>query len=413
MPQLILLGAGASVDAGVPPAYKMSTEMLHRFDQDPLAQSQPTSQVLRFVMGGLLFEQGIRNENPDRGINIEDLFNAVKLLGDRQNSELGPFISSWHPQLVKLEAGALSSTTARTLLESIYGPVETYIENVLRRDSVGGSGLVTAEIDKVHSADAFAKKFNKAVHQIISSTEGELFKVTAEAMIRKLVEMVWVTDTSKVAYLVPLIQYAKDTDSSFVTLNYDNTIELAGQITGIGTDTGFDSWSRSGEFSFEQDKIPLIKLHGSIDWALSEGPTSTEKPLPYQIIAKIDPNSITERHFEPAVVFGGPNKLTAKGPFLSLLRAFEGQLAKSDQLTVIGYSFRDDHVNEFIMKWFHGDVDRCIRIIEPNPNSLESEFANILLHVDPEHRLQVIRKTAADGIPRLINGAGASFRRMT
>jgi hypothetical protein len=402
MTELILLGAGASVDAGVPSAYKMSKEMLQKFDNDPSAQSQGIDQALQFVMGGLLFRQGIRAENPDNGINIEELFNAVMLLGDRQTSELSPFISSWHPQLVNLESGALSSTTARTLLESIYRPVEKYIENVIREDSISGIHYSINEIEKVHSAKAFAEKFNKAVRQIMTGSQGEIFKTTAEAMTRKLVEMVWLKDVSKVAYLVPLIQYAKTTNSTFVTLNYDNTIELAGDSVGEGIDTGFNSWSRSGRFSFRQGKIPLIKLHGSIDWSLSAGQTYPEKPLPYQVIEKVEPEVDADRHFQPAVVFGGKNKLTAKGPFLSLLRAFDQQLAKSEQLTIIGYSFRDDHVNEFIMKWFNGDVDRCVRIIDPNPNSLESEFANILLHVDPEPRVQVIRKTAANGIPRLI-----------
>ena len=109
MTELFLLGAGASVEAGVPDAYRMTNEMVKRLSEDDMSRYRRIDKVLQFVVGGLLFQQGIKGENPFDGINIEDLFNAVKLLGDRQNSDLSPFISSWHPELEGLENGKMAN----------------------------------------------------------------------------------------------------------------------------------------------------------------------------------------------------------------------------------------------------------------------------------------------------------------
>jgi hypothetical protein len=52
------------------------------------------------------------------------------------------------------------------------------------------------------------------------------------------------------------------------------------------------------------------------------------------------------------VIFGGGNKLTAEGPFMDLFHKFKRLLWKRQHLLVIGYSFRDDHINHLIEHWF-------------------------------------------------------------
>lgn len=413
MEELFLLGAGASVEAGVPDSYDMAKRMLEKFSNDNRARSLRYYQVLQFVVGGLLFQQGIKGHNPFDGVNIEDLFNAVLLLSDRQNSELSPFISSWHPKLIGLESGKMDDLTSEGLLGTINRPIEEYVKKVaeriieqIRNDTFIGSRHFW-QLDKIetfHSKQPFENNFTSAVSQIISGSEGKIFSATADAMIQHLVEMVWISEEEKVAYLRPLISYAKNMRSSIVTLNYDNTIEFTGKNLGISIDTGFDIWSRTGEFTFDDGKIPLIKLHGSIDWALTRGRGGKEKPLPYQIIKKVDPNVMEQRNFQPAVIFGGKNKLTAKGPFLSLLHSFEAELSNCITLTIIGYSFRDEHVNEFITNWFNGDNTRRIRIINPNPDTLNNDFSDYLFKETIKNRVEVIQENTSNGILKITEG---------
>jgi hypothetical protein len=258
-------------------------------------------------------------------------------------------------------------------------------------------------IESFFSPEKFEVRFTKAVQEAMTSATGKLFKTAAAAMISKLVDMVWITDPPKVSYLVPLVEYAEYNKSSIVTLNYDNAIELAGHTTGVEIDTGFDEWSNSGEFVFDENKTPLLKLHGSIDWALSPGKQSGEKPLPFQVIHKVNPDEMKKRRFRPEVLFGAKNKLTARGPYLSLLRSFETSLSRADLLTVIGYSFRDEHVNEFISNWFNGNQSASIRIIDPKLTSRDNGYLEALLDGPGRTRVQSIKNTAEVAIAELFS----------
>ena len=60
----------------------------------------------------------------------------------------------------------------------------------------------------------------------------------------------------------------------------------------------------------------------------------------------------------------GRNKLTAEGPFLDLLIKFKKVLDEHWRLLVIGYSFRDAHVNQCIVRWLGTDASRCMTIVE-------------------------------------------------
>lgn len=56
-------------------------------------------------------------------------------------------------------------------------------------------------------------------------------------------------------------------------------------------------------------------------------------------------------HGDPALVFGHGAKLRADSPFLSLSAESESRLAGATRLAIVGYSFRDDHVNDVIRRW--------------------------------------------------------------
>ena len=83
-------------------------------------------------------------------------------------------------------------------------------------------------------------------------------------------------------------------------------------------------------------------------------------------VAVVDGDEGTGR---PAVIFGQRGKLRAEGPFLSLLAEFERQLSNAGRLVVIGYSFRDDHVNEIIRRWTADDIARQITVVDPDWDS--------------------------------------------
>jgi len=363
MKEIILLGAGASVEAGVPAAYDMTKKLMDLFPE-----TSKHGHIIRFVVGGMLMQKGVKGENPFDGVNVEDLFNAIELLANRESLEAAPFIGSWHRLVDELD---------------LISPLPNL--------------AVPAEYeDQGKLAIQYSRQSRRQKLYAATETrpgEGKAYKDLSEAMIRGLVKLIWVKRPQLVDYLQPILQIKSQSSLTIATLNYDNTVELAAKTMGVNLKNGILEWSNSGSLPKFDGCTCLLKLHGSIDWIF--GPKQT--PLSQERIWKIREGLLEGTSFiKPAIIFGHRNKLTAKGPFLDLLRSFEEQLHKADRLTIIGYSFRDDHINEQIKKWINHSAGK-IRIINgENFHLTDSSFAKELIKLDK--RVEVIASFAKDGI---------------
>jgi hypothetical protein len=192
--------------------------------------------------------------------------------------------------------------------------------------------------------------------------DGQLFSLLSMRLSTILVELTWIADKDKVEYLKPLVNAAKRCGIPIVTLNYDNSVELSADSLNINYDDGIGRWSDTGSFHRSpnaiSESVDLIKIHGSIDWRLT-GCASSGMHLTREAASNMEKprNDTMSRRGWPmkppasTIIFGGKNKLTASGPFLDLLFWFRQELRLSNELIVIGYSFRDDHVNQSILSW--------------------------------------------------------------
>src|SRR5580700_11174694 len=97
--QAFLLGAGASADAGIPLAREMTRHFTR--DDSPVRDFELLP-LLRYVVGGLLFQEAARGHDPHESADVEELFTVVKMLHERHESPLNPFVSSWAPLLEQL-----------------------------------------------------------------------------------------------------------------------------------------------------------------------------------------------------------------------------------------------------------------------------------------------------------------------
>jgi hypothetical protein len=163
------------------------------------------------------------------------------------------------------------------------------------------------------------------------------------------------------------------------TLNYDLSVETAAQSAHIACDTGIESWLFNDHLDWRGDGVKLLKLHGSIDWTAKR--EQGRGQLPYVNFE----STFDSRQFgEPAVIFGEGSKLRAEGPFLELLLAWAADLNETDHLLIVGYSFRDPHVNETIARWFNADRTRAIVLLSPSDLdevSASNEYVRALTRV--------------------------------
>jgi hypothetical protein len=361
--RLILLGAGASVDAGVPASFDMTQRMVELIQN---SHDRPSAKLLNYICGRLIGHDTAEGSSPYENIDVERLIGAVRLLEQRNSIEIAPFVAAWDNG-VEIHTRRPKEPFAR------HG--EAIAKGVLRaQDRIYGSP--DARMIEEAVADIAREVIGEPDHEAF----GELFKQLMVSL-RELLRF----DPSATEYLHPLLKLVeRQAELTIVTLNYDMSIELMAQRHGERVDRGFASWSETGELRME-GPLRLIKLHGSIDW-IQRKPQNVQPPqfprAAYGTVGNWDSSREA-----PLVVFGAGQKLRADGPFLDLFMAAKAALSQATELVVVGYSFRDVHINQIVGDWLSGSDSRSITIIDPgdpldhdweSPRTEQVRFANYL-----------------------------------
>jgi hypothetical protein len=340
MSEVLFLAAGASIEAGLANAYNMTKQMLaiiddhtKNFSGDPNDKKEVEKQweILNFVNNRLIDDAKKRYSDPTIDcVDFELLYNALLQIADYDSPEITPFVKGWDP----------------------------FIKNNINAERLENLKL--------------------------------RMRLTLETL-------AMITDERKTDYLKPILNLVnKQNRLVIATTNYDNAIELLARENAVSCNTGIADWIGNGDFDFSADGINLLKLHGSVYWRWSEPMTDYDIRIPDRTIRYID-------HYEdhlkyrvavetPMVIYGQRNKLTTEGLFLDLLRQFDNELNKSNLLTVIGYSFRDEHINHYIKKFLNKNWDNKIRIVMPDFETSKVSFVEQLRFFRTKRPHQIIVK---------------------
>lgn len=355
-------------------------------------------EVVRHTIAASLAQQHVETNSswtpPDVAVDVERFFASVELLAERHVQPWSPFVASWHPGLERFAPRSGSSAFfQRNSLERAIRDIESY----------SGAANLARELERFVDG-AIERARGRDVTELLTKARAE--------MLRSLFDVLHIHDPSKTEYLRPLIDLARAQGSlTIATLNYDRSVENIAELEGETCDTGIETWLESRALDWPRSGLRLLKLHGSIDWVFEQDYRWHELPL--QRIRKVDDPGEKARYDAPAVVFGETGKLRAEGPFVELLLAWSAQLQQAHTLLVVGYSFRDTHVNEMIARWFNADPER--RIVVLDPADLRSRgrdsFAARLTYVDEPGtgegapsvpRIQHIASTARPGLAEAI-----------
>jgi hypothetical protein len=410
---VVLLGAGASVDAGLPTTVGMVDRLLEDFREQTAARMpepmRSRLRLLEFVVYTLRQQAAVRGD--PIGVDVETMFDAIETLANRNQLSVAPFIASWHQLIAEAERTTAAAQHWGTP-ESHLGGLLVSAMNAVLGKSMGMSGWPERD----------AQEF---VRELLGTgdTTGSAFADLAAAVLASLVRILQMRDPDRVRYLKPLVDLYRaqayegphagnhsDGDLDIATLNYDLTVETLGELYGVRVDAGMDAWSKRGAVEFGGG-VRLFKLHGSINWQKTPGVrVSSDEFVPVEGVERVL-SGVPER---PAVIFGAGNKLKAGGPYLELLRLFEESLAESDRLVVVGYSFRDEHVNAVLTTWINADASRKLVVLDKsadefgayvdyNKRTLVHELASIANR--HPNRVKLIQLTAAVGLAQAIDAA--------
>ncbi|MCA1840407.1 MAG: SIR2 family protein [Actinomycetota bacterium] len=332
----VLLGAGASKEAGVPLTSEMTRLVVEGIQEDSFARWDKTAAVLNFVCGTIIGYDSSQGGNPFEGVDIERLFSAVQLLADRRELEVTPFVSAWHPSVEAVDRHPWPSFFEKNFQEAVLGKFGNKAENLIR----------------------------EAIRAETGVGDGTVYRHLLSQMTMALRKLVYIGEPALTDYLLPLFDLS-DLQGRLVvgTLNYDLAMETCAGRNDKKLETGMGHWARSRSWAVPTEGVFLLKLHGSIDWCMEQHHAGEGKLSQLDIALAEDPQNDQR---EPAIVFGQRGKLRAQGPFLELLAHFAVELEKANRLVVIGYSFRDDHINEQIRRWMNADMSRHLIVVDPH-----------------------------------------------
>jgi hypothetical protein len=378
-PMAVLLGAGASVEAGVPASVAMTESIVEALSQRPGGAGH----ALRYAVGAMIAHDSARGADPFGGIDVERLFAAIQMLAERDALEVAPFVAGWDQ--------AMDSLGRRS--EQMSPFLQRDIESAL----------------KANSGRQMARILEQAIRSQVPKVDDKVFVRVQTEMIQALRRLVTV-EHENVAYLAPLLNLPRPL--TIATLNYDRSVELMCASKGVEVDTGIGAWTGGGDWDWLNDRnVRLLKLHGSIDWV--QGVRAAEPGRLAEPTVAVAENGSQDR-IRPMVVFGQRGKLRADGPFLAMLREFELVLAQVETLLVVGYSFRDEHINVAIRRWLNADATHVIVVVDPfypeDGQRLErSDFRSAMgsaLNSTDDKRLHALRLAASQGLEELLGEAG-------
>ena len=208
---IVLLGAGASVDAGVPDSAAMVRQIEELVSSDNGTWRQFRA-LYHYVRSAIYYAEGIDGTFGDGVLfNIERLVSALDELRKKERHPLYPFVGAWNPKLLE----------------------------------VAGQGF-----ENVH-------RFRTEIVKILRNNWVELER------------------SETAAYYGGLLRFQREYEYPLrvFSLNYDLCVERICGASCV--QRGFEDrqwdWRLFDETSDDSFPILLYKLHGSIDWKMADG----------------------------------------------------------------------------------------------------------------------------------------------
>lgn len=377
---VVLLGAGASIDAGLSDTNKLTRQIYALLEND---HDKTSAKVFGYIISRILSRKIREGASPFDPVNVEEAYDGVEKLVNRSKDLLFDFVSSWDPFLESLAPSFDGDRFVRLLERSV------------RLDSSRSfRGELSIRFDHF-VVRQLAEEVAKCSGRSAFSGDVDVLARLIEALLTCLKH-----DNNRVGYMERLASYIDEDGGVVGSLNYDLVMESALARLNLTYDYGLSNWNdkKIVTFSGSHADIRLIKMHGSMNWFGNEDSISTSEP---------------ENKSYPLLIFGGANsKLRPDGPFLQLRHEFERRLLSTNLLIIIGYSFSDGHLNAIIRRWVSTRRRAKLIIVNPGAISYNMDALGTPYRTSREGQIEAktvdiihIKKTTSSSVQQIIDAA--------
>lgn len=343
---MFLLGAGASIPAGMPSTTEitkrvLSGERVFRFNDDAYhldGEYHSLKNYVPRVRNGLVIIKDLINDyftkHLKRPVNYEDYYFysqqlADTLTGEYENAAVAPALN-----------------------------------NYLDKSSVVLNPIIPQQ--KQWSPTKLLSETRNYISDIVWRLLGK--KYTCLDHYRFLQEA-YEDDTISIA--------------GIATLNHDTTVESFLEVHGISYTDGFGGNQKEilyWDYDLLRDdsaRIRVLKLHGSINWFRFGGKLDGTQPACVgKVITRDIHHILGESRWpepsHPLILIGTFNKILDYWGMIyaDIHCAFHGGLRESKNLIVGGYGFGDKAINTRVILWMQESIDNRLVIIHDKPESL-------------------------------------------
>ena len=349
MHTVYLLGAGASHDAGLPMSLGLADKIGEYIANKEVVQPSPydyepkvSVMTQAYYATRALLQAGddYAGRPPTGGMDIERIFSAAQALATLDEAELAPFVQQWREPF-QLQPDPME-------WKYFISSIQEYDPDPERSHHLGG--LLRPPVPNLQGVyRQLCTEICETLPRVLTAEQPECHR-----------------------YLLPMLE-ANDTNH-IATLNYDLGVETAAQLGELSVDTGITKWRGGLRWRWDLDNpdVKLLKLHGSLNWGrpygeggyLAQGTPriTTEGSEDYDL--QYVPHGLEVQ--PPGLIFGVRNKLRPDGPFMAMLHEFWCWLERAERLVVIGYSFRDEHINNLIQDWITLRPGSTLEIVDPS-----------------------------------------------
>lgn len=194
----VLLGAGASADAGLPLSGELTNYLIEYVGSN---HDLKLSAALNQICSAIIAHRGTQGVSPLVPLNVERVISSIRLLRAREEHEAAPFVASWLPALSHAGSAEVSASTARQIKDQLGlgrgNPFPGHLERAL-----------TEAIREVVDGNRTDQTYARLEEECIAAVADRLRRI------------------NDVSYLAPLIALSRRQGGlDIATLNYDLCVE--------------------------------------------------------------------------------------------------------------------------------------------------------------------------------------------